>query len=246
MPTVIVTGGGQGVGRATCVRFAQAGFDVAVFEVEPEAGATTAVACADAGGRGTFYPTDVGDAASVERSVAAVVAASGGVDALVNNAAIIHRGTLEALTEEAWDEQVRVNQKGVFLVSKEVTAHMRAARRGAVVNVASVTGTFGGRNMVGYVATKSAIIGMTQSAALDLAPFGIRVNAICPGTVATRLTAAALSDPERRAHVLAKIPLGRPADPAEIAEVAFFLASPAASYMTGSIVTVDGGLTAGV
>lgn len=243
MPTVIVTGGGHGVGRATCLRFAQSGYEVAVFEIEPDAGQATAAACTEAGGHGTFFATDVGDAANVRRSVDAVVEQAGSIDVLVNNAAIINRGTLEVLTEEAWDEQVRVNQKGCFLVSKEVTAHMRAAKAGAVVNIASVTGTFGGRNMVGYVATKSAIIGMTMSAALDLAPFGIRVNAICPGTVATRLTEAALSDPERREQIFAGIPLGRAADPAEIGEVAFFLASPAASYMTGAIVTVDGGLT---
>lgn len=240
----IVTGGSHGVGEATCHVFAEHGYDVAVLDIEVEPGQETAAVCRERGSDAVFFETDVGDPASVRSAVGAVMERFGKIDVLVNNAAIIRRGTLESLSIEDWDAQIRVNQTGCFLVSKEVTRHMQDAGSGAVVNITSITGLFGGDNRLGYIATKGAIAAMTQSAALDLAQYGIRVNGIAPGTIATRLTRPALDDPERGPKILEGIPLRRAADPREIGNVAYFLASPAASYMTGAIVTVDGGITA--
>ncbi len=244
MDTVIVTGGSHGIGRATCVRFAREGYHVAVMDIEEDAGQDVVREIEEAGGSADFWQTDVGNAESVRDAVEGILGRWGSIEALVSNAAIINRGGLETLTLEEWDEQVRVNLTGSFLVSREVAAHMIEAHKGAIVHVSSITGTHGGANGAGYVATKGGILAMSMSIALDLAPHGVRVNAVAPGTVSTRLTREKLSDPARASQIAAGIPLGRAAEPEDIADVIHFLCTDDARYMTGSVVTVDGGITA--
>lgn len=244
MQTVVVTGGAHGIGRAACERFAREGFHVAILDIDQEVGVDVAREINDEGGSATFWHTDIGDPENVKTTVAGIMEDRGNIEALVSNAAIINRGTLETLTLEEWDEQVRVNLTGSFLISREVAHHMMKAKSGAIVHVSSITGTHGGDNRVGYIATKGGVLAMSMSIALDLAPHGIRVNAVAPGTVATRLTKPALSDPERAPKILAGIPIGRAAEPEDIADVIYFLCTDDARYMVGSVVTVDGGICA--
>lgn len=244
--TVIVTGGGRGIGFATAKRFAEEGASIVVGEIDAELG-EKAVGYLRAAGhrRVAFTQADVGDPADAERLVASAAERFGGVDVLVNNAGIIRNEGFLETDVDSFDQVLRVNLRGVFLMTQAAARRMVAAgAKGAVVNICSVTAMVGMPDQVSYCVSKAGVFQMTRSIGLALADKGIRVNAVGPGTVRTELSESALGyDGESAAmkRVLARTPLGRLAEPEEIADAALFLASDDAAYLTGHTMFVDGG-----
>jgi dihydroanticapsin dehydrogenase len=246
----VVTGGGAGIGRATCELFAEEGAAVVVAEKNPEGGEETAKRIKARGGQAHFVATDVADEKSVQRMTAEAVRAFGRINILVNNAAIFVLRGIDATPEE-WRQVLDVNVMGPALVAKHVVPEMRKVKGGAIVNLASISSFIAQPKYVTYNASKAAVATMTKCMALDLADDRIRVNAVGPGAVWTqiveRLTreagmdrAAADADPGwGGAHILKRI-----AEPREIAYAILFLASDEASFITGEILMVDGGYTA--
>jgi NAD(P)-dependent dehydrogenase (short-subunit alcohol dehydrogenase family) len=247
----IVTGAGRGIGRATALELARMGADIVVAELDVGGADKTAALVKDAGRRAAVIPTDVtkrGDlAALVERTVAAF----GRIDVLVNNAGIYRAAATMDVTEEHWDAIMTVNAKAVFFASQAVLPTMTAARRGAIVNLASMAGKIGSRTNLPYNASKAAVVSMTKSLALAHAADGIRVNCVCPGFVETDMwhqvardqgTLLGMTPDEFTRRRAETVPLGRMERPEDVAAVIGFLASPRAGYMTGQALSVDGGL----
>lgn len=248
-PVVIITGGADGIGWASAQQFASAGWQVALLDLNGTLAAQRAGAL---GAQHTGLACDVTDAAAVQSCIAAVVAQQGRIDALVNNAGIADQSapTLEQ-DIAAFDKVLAVHLRGTFLMSQQVIAHMlrqpRDVRgnRGAIVNIGSIASTGGipGRNA--YCAAKAGVLGMTRALASEWARSGIRVNAVAPGYVQTALVAALAERGAIDAQAIARrTPLGRMAAPEEIAQVIVFLASAAASYVTGAVLPADGGWVA--
>jgi 3-oxoacyl-[acyl-carrier protein] reductase len=249
----IVTGAGSGQGRAVAEAFARDGAAVTVAELKGPSGEETAARIRAAGGRALAVQTDVADAAGVERMVGRTVDAFGPVHILYNNAAmdrpdVAVPDTVSTLPAEHWDAVLAVNLRGVFLCCKFAVPHMIAAGGGAIINVASVLGEVGSRGFAAYCASKHGVIGLTKEMALDLAPHGIRVNAICPGSIDTPRLRSYFAQygggEEHLRAVVAHIPLGRVGTVEDIARAAVFLASDDASYISGHALAVDGGLAA--
>jgi len=229
----IVTGGARGIGAATALRLAEEGAKVLVADlVEPE----------ERHDNIAFRRTDVTSAADCKALVADAIARWGRLDIVVNNAGTGALAATPEMDEELWDKVFAINAKAVFLCCKAAIPAMRAG--GAIVNIASISGLFGDYAMDAYNASKGAVVNYTRNLALNCASGGIRVNAVCPGLVETVMAAQAIADPVDRAFWFNRIPLHRAAQPSEIAAVVAFLASDDASYLTGSIVTADGGITA--
>ena len=246
----VVTGGGDGIGRATCELFAEEGAAVVVAECNAVTGSETAEHIARGGGRAHFVQTDVADELSVQRMVAEAVTAFSGIHVLVNNAAVFVLRGIEASPEE-WRRILDVNVMGPALVAKHVVPHLRKAGGGAIVNLGSISSFIAQPHFVTYNASKAAIANMTRCMALDLAADNIRVNAVCPGAVWTQIVqritseagldrAAADAHPDwGGAHMIRRI-----AEPREIARAILFLASDEASFITAECLMVDGGYTA--
>jgi NAD(P)-dependent dehydrogenase (short-subunit alcohol dehydrogenase family) len=240
---VLITGAATGIGRASALMFAHHGASVAIGDVDDSAEETVRL-IQDAGGIASFVPTNVAVAGEVERLVQTTVQTYGSLDVAFNNAGVLPpTGPLVEQSEEDWDRTIAVNLKGVFLCLKYELAHMVPLGAGAIINTASVAGFVADPGMAPYVAAKHGVVGLTQAAALDYASSGVRVNAVAPGLVETPMTQAWLDDPVKRGVVLAQSPLGRPAQPEEIAGTVLFLASPLASYVNGAVYLVDGGQT---
>lgn len=243
----LITGGGNGMGRAAAVLFAAEGARVVVADVDEGNGSATVDAVTAAGGDAAFVPADVADAASVAAMVAATVARYGGLHVLYNNAGIFppdDGGTLET-PEATWDRVMAVNLKGVWLGCRHGIPAMLASGGGSIVNVASFVALMGAATaQVAYTASKGGVLSLTREVAVEWARRGIRANALCPGPVATPLLEELMSDPARRARRLAHIPMGRLGRAEELARAALFLASDDASFMTGAALVVDGGITA--
>ncbi|MDT4961747.1 MAG: hypothetical protein QOF87_1394 [Pseudonocardiales bacterium] len=246
----LVTGGGSGIGLAAANLFAAEGAAVAVVDVRAEVADEAAGKIVAEGGRAIALVANVADAAEVAAAVDRAAAEFGRIDVLYNNAGVNSAGSVADAAEDDWDRCFDVNVKGTFLFSRAVVPHLRAAGGGAIVNQGSVAGLVGVPNFAAYCAAKGAVVALTRSMAIDLAPDGIRVNAICPGTVFTPLMEPMLrarGDGDLAAGLaktVVKYPIGRLGNPEEIARVALFLASDDASFVTGSIVTADGGMTA--
>jgi NAD(P)-dependent dehydrogenase (short-subunit alcohol dehydrogenase family) len=241
----IVTGGAKGIGRAIAERFAREGARVVVADINEDAG-SAAVQEIGAYGAVRFVRCDVGDRADAENLIDSAVKVWGSVDVLVNNAGIAHGADFLDVAEADFDRVIRVNLKGTFLVGQAAARQMvtqieGGGAPGAIVNMSSVNAVVTIGNQVPYSASKGGINQLTKVMALSLAPHGIRVNAIGPGSIVTDMLAAVNNDPAAKHRLLSRTPLGRLGDPQEIAAVAAFLASDDASYITGQTIYVDGG-----
>lgn len=233
----LVTGAAQGIGAACVRRFAAEGAHVVLADVDDARGQALA---AELSGR--YVHCDVGNKAQVDQLVQQALAWKGRVDVLVNNAGIFRAADFLEVTEEDFDAVLRVNIKGAFLAGQAVARAMAQAGCGSIVNMSSVNGTLAIPNIASYNVSKGGINQLTRVMALALAPHNIRVNAVAPGTVATELAAkAVLTSDEAKRKIMSRTPMGRLGEPSEIADVVAWLASDAASYVTGEIVTVDGG-----
>jgi 3-oxoacyl-[acyl-carrier protein] reductase len=239
--TALVTGASRGIGRAIAERLAAERAWVALnFASREDAAREVLAGIESAGGQGALERFDVGDSSEVDAAVQRIFSARGRIDILVNNAGITRDNVLMRLTEADFDEVVRINLKGTFLVSKAVSRHMIRQRAGRIVNIGSVVGEMGNAGQSIYAATKAGLIGFTKSLARELASRGITVNAITPGFIATDMTGS-LPEAARKGF-LERIPLGRFGEPAEVAELAAYLASEGAGYVTGQAIGINGGL----
>jgi 3-oxoacyl-[acyl-carrier protein] reductase len=235
----VVTGAGQGIGRGIAVKLAERGADVIVSDINAQTARQTAKEVNALGGRTLAVEVDVAQRSQVENMVTNVVTEFGKIDILVNNAGIARSATLLKLTDEAWDEVLDVNLKGIFYTTQAVAPHMIDARYGKIINISSIyarTGAVGDSN---YVASKAGIVGFTKSVARELARHNINVNAILPGMVDTPLLQG-IPDEYLR-PMIKEIPLRRVGTPEDIGHVAAFLASDEASYITGAAIEVTGG-----
>lgn len=235
----IVTGGASGMGAATARRLAAGGADVLVLDRNGDLAATVAAEIS-----GTPIVGDISDSAFCNAAVATAVGHHGGLDVVVNAAGVIVRASGENTTDEQWAHIMGVNVSGTFFMCRAALPVMKSQGRGAIVNFGSIWGDLGSAGVAAYCASKGAVHNLTRALAMDHAADGIRVNAVCPGEVNTPMLqserAEAVTD-QLLAQIAATVPMGRLADPDEIARVVCFLASDAASYMTGAMVSVDAG-----
>jgi len=251
--TAVVTGAGSGIGRAIAHALAEAGARVTVAERDPVTGESTAESIRSLGGSAEFAACDVTDTASIEAAIARAATRTGSIDILVNNAGIPGASApIDKFEHDVWDAVIAVDLSGVFRVTNAAVPHLVKSGRGAIVNIASTFGMFGAPENAAYAAAKAGVINLTKQNAVDLGPRGVRVNAVCPGYIDNDMARrGARMSPEdaaarwaTRNRLAALQPLGRQGQTSEIANVVRFLASDMASFMTGSIVTVDGGCTA--
>ena len=239
--TALVTGAARGLGRCIAQTLAEAGAKVACIDINAESLAETVAAIRDAGGAAEPLACDVTDSNRVGEVVDEVVKLWGGLNILVNNAGITRDNVLVRMKDEQWDLVLNINLRGTFLFTRAVARPMMKARQGRIINVASVSGLMGNPGQVNYSASKAGVIGLTRTVACELASRNITVNAVAPGFIATDMTAK-LGE-EVLQEVRKQIPLGRLGDPQDVADAVLFLASDAASFITGHILTIDGGLT---
>ena len=238
----IVTGGGSGLGRATSLLFAQEGARVLVNDVNGDSAAAVAAEIRAAGGEAQSLPADVSQAADAERLVAGAVEHFGGLDVLVNNAGVFRQGTVAEATDDDWEHVIGVNLYGVFACSRAALPVMAQGGGGSIVCVSSISGVIGQALQPIYNATKHGVIGLVRCMAMDHAAEGIRVNAVCPGLMLTPLIGH-FSEADL-VNAAAKNMLNRGSTPAEIAQLALFLASDESSFVTGAAMLADGGETA--
>ena len=238
----VITGAGQGLGRATARIFAREGARVLVTDVKPSTAAQVTADIEAAGGEALALQADVSNPADVERMVQRAQDHFGGLDILVNNAGVMGYGTVTSAGDKDWDCIIGINLYGVFLCSRQAIPLMQASGGGSIVCISSISGLLGQPNQAIYNASKHGVIGLVRCMALDFAPDGIRVNAVCPGMMDTPMLGHV--SPEMKAKYAAANMLNRPGDPAEVARLVLFLASDEASYITGAVMTADGGETA--
>jgi NAD(P)-dependent dehydrogenase (short-subunit alcohol dehydrogenase family) len=236
----LVTGGGNGIGAASCRALVKAGARIAVIDRDGEAAAKVA---SGIGGGATGHALDVADGEAFKRLASEITARAGGIDILVNSAGTITRQTIAAMPSADWDRIIAVNLRGPFNGTQAVIPHMKTRGGGAIVNIASVAGrriSFGGS--ANYTASKAGLLGLTRHAAYELAPDNIRVNAVCPGPTATAFGGGQIPSAERKAERARKIPLGRMVEAADIGDAVLFLASDLSRMCTGIALDVDGGV----
>ena len=245
----LVTGGGAGIGKATAQRFAQEGAQVAIWDVNAEAGQAVADSLGEAG---YFQPVDITDRQAVQAGVEELVARFGRVDVLVNNAGILRDGQLvkfkegqlvDQMSQEAFDQVIGVNLKGVFNCTQAVAPVMVKQRGGVILNASSVVGLDGNFGQTNYVASKAGVIGMTKVWARELGRYNIRVNAVAPGFILTQMVQQ--MPPKVLEAMATRIPLGRLGRPEDVANAYLFLASDEADFISGAVLRVDGGIVVG-
>ena len=235
----LITGGGSGIGRAVGLRFAEEGAHVFVLDLNEDAARETADQVAALGRGSGWARADVSDAAQVAVGVEAAEARLGGLDVLVNNAGITRDATIGKLSEADWDLVLDVHLKGTFLCTRAAAPRMRAAGRGAIVNISSISGKIGNFGQANYASAKAGMVALTKVTAREYARYGVRANAIQPGLIDTPMTRAMTA--EMIAQRVKDTPLGRIGRPEDVANVALFLASDLAGYVTGAVIEVTGG-----
>ncbi|MCY4405672.1 MAG: 3-oxoacyl-ACP reductase FabG [Rhodospirillaceae bacterium] len=237
----VVTGGARGIGAACARRFAAEGAAVVIGDILEEQGEATAQSIREAGGTAAFVACDTGDGPQARALIAETVSRHGRIDVLINNAGIFTIADFLDVTEEDFDRVLRVNLRGYFLVGQAAAREMADAGSGSIINMSSVNGVMAIDTIAAYVVSKGGVNQLTSVMALALAPKGIRVNAIGPGTILTELSGSLLTDEAARRRVLSRTPMGRVGQPEEIAGIAVFLASDDSSYVTGQVIYADGG-----
>jgi NAD(P)-dependent dehydrogenase (short-subunit alcohol dehydrogenase family) len=242
----IVTGGGQGLGKAFCHAFARAGADLVVADINAQTGPETVAEVEALGRRASYLPVDIRSRASVDTMVADALAQFGRIDFLMNDAGIAHWCGAETVSEQDWRAVMDVNLNGLFLCCQAVGRHMIERRAGRIINIASMSGLIVNRPQLqaAYNTSKAGVIHLTRSLAVEWAAHNVRVNAIAPGYMDTPMARPYFEDPRYGPMWMDAIPMGRPGRPEELGPLAVFLASEASSYMTGAVVVVDGGYTA--
>ncbi len=247
--TAIITGGASGIGRETALTFARAGAEVCILDINDIDGQIVVNDIHEAGGNAHYIHCDVTNPFHCEKAINQTIENFGKVDILCNNAGIIRRASVLDTSEADWDRIMAVNVKSVFLMSKVVIPYMQKSGGGAIINTSSGWGLVGGPQAAAYCAAKAAVVNLSKAMAIDLGPQNIRVNCICPGDTDTAmLRSEAIQLNQEETSFLAeaaKRPLGRIGTPQEIANAILFLASDAASYITGSVLVIDGGGLAG-
>jgi 3-oxoacyl-[acyl-carrier protein] reductase len=238
----IITGGTAGIGKAIALKFAEHGAKVVVFGTNPNRGREVVNEIHQLTGEDSavFYAVDVAKAQSVDEAIKKVLETHGRVDILINNAGITRDQLLMKMSEEDWDQVLDTNLKSCYHTCHAIVRPMMKARKGKIINVSSVVALMGNPGQVNYAASKAGMIGFTKALAKEIAARGICVNCIAPGFVISGMTDVLTQ--EQKDAVLSKIPMGRMGEAIEIANTALFLASPLASYMTGQVLTVDGGM----
>ncbi|HCD69352.1 MAG TPA: 3-oxoacyl-[acyl-carrier-protein] reductase [Ruminococcaceae bacterium] len=239
--TAVITGSGRGIGAAIAKRLAKDGYNIVINELSEQAGEQSAEECRALGVKASVYACDVSDYAQCEEMVKKIKEEFGTIDVLVNNAGITRDGLLLRMSEETYDDVIRINQKSVFNMTKLVGAVMLRQKSGSIVNLASVAGLYGNPGQMNYSASKGAVIAMTKTSAKELGSRGIRVNAVAPGFISTPMTDK-LTDEQKNA-ILAQIAMKRYGTADEVANVVAFLCGEQSSYVTGQIIEISGGLS---
>ncbi|HBO42524.1 MAG TPA: 3-oxoacyl-ACP reductase [Planctomycetaceae bacterium] len=237
----IVTGAGRGLGRLIAETLAGCGAKVACIDVNTDLLGETVESIKVAGGEAAAYGCDVTDSARVNQVVDEVVDRWGGLQILVNNAGITRDGLIVRMKDDQWDSVLNINLRGTFLFTRAAAKPLMKGHRGRIINIASVSGLMGNPGQSNYSASKAGVIGLTRTVAMELAGRNITVNAVAPGFIETDMTAKMGEDIVKA--VVERVPLGRLGQPRDVADAVLFLASEAASYITGQVLTVDGGLT---
>jgi 3-oxoacyl-[acyl-carrier protein] reductase len=236
----VVTGAGRGIGRAVAIAYAKMGANVVCVSRTQENSAKVATEIEALGQKSWAFAVDVSDTSSVESSAKNILEATGRVDILVNNAGVTRDNLLMRMSEEEWDTVINTNLKGAFNFTKAFTRPFMKQRSGRIINIASVIGLIGNAGQSNYAASKAALIGFTKSVAKELAPRGVTANAIAPGFIETDMTA--VLDEKVRGDIIDRIPMNRFGSPEDIANTAIFLALESTDYMTGQVLTIDGGM----
>ena len=236
----VVTGAGRGIGRAVAIAYAKMGANVVCVSRTQENSTKVATEIEALGQKSWAFAVDVSDTSSVESSAKNILEATGKVDILVNNAGVTRDNLLMRMSEEEWDTVLNTNLKGAFNFTKAFTRPFMKQRSGRIINIASVIGLIGNAGQSNYAASKAALIGFTKSVAKELAPRGVTANAIAPGFIETDMTA--VLDEKVRGSIIDRIPMNRFGSPEDIANTAIFLALESTNYMTGQVLTIDGGM----
>ena len=240
---IVVTGCATGIGQGMAMGLAKAGAHVLAFDIADMT--QTKQMIEEIGGVCKTYQVDLSDSKQIDDVFCRAVEENEHIDALFNNAGMQHRESAFTYPEDVWDKIMAVNLKSAFLLSQKAANHFRGREyKGKIINTASLFSTFGGVNVPGYTCSKGGILALTRALSNEFAPYGICVNAIAPGYIATELTKAIHSDPERRRPMDERLPLGRWGTPQDFEGIAVFLASAASDYITGTMIPVDGGYTA--
>jgi len=237
----LVTGGGRGIGRAVALKLAAAGASVVVNDISEETAGAVADEVKALGRPSLAIAADVSSATDVTRLIETAIEKFGQIDILVNNAGIARDQLLLRMSEEDWDRVINIDLKSVFLCTKAALRHMLKARKGRIINMASIVGLVGNPGQANYASAKAGVIGFTRSIAKEVASRSITVNAIAPGFIDTDMTKG-LAEKQRQ-ELMSSIPLGRLGTPEDVADAVAFLASDAAAYITGQVLAVDGGMT---
>ena len=236
----VITGAARGIGRAIAEELSAAGADIALCDLKTEWLSETAEAVAKNGRKAVCFGVDVSDGKGVDTTIAEITKAMGRIDIMVNNAGITKDTLLVRMKEEDWDAVISVNLKGTFLFTKAVARPMMKQESGVIINIASIIGLIGNAGQCNYAASKAGVIALTKSAAKELASRGVRVNAVAPGFIETKMTEVLSADVRNK--MLEVIPMKRFGSAADVAKVVLFLASDASSYMTGQGLSVSGGM----
>ena len=236
----VVTGAGRGIGGAVAIAYAKMGANVVCVSRTQENSAKVATEIEALGQKSWAFAVDVSDTSSVESSAKNILEATGRVDILVNNAGVTRDNLLMRMSEEEWDTVLNTNLKGAFNFTKAFTRPFMKQRSGRIINIASVIGLIGNAGQSNYAASKAALIGFTKSVAKELAPRGVTANSIAPGFIETDMTA--VLDEKVRGSIIDRIPMNRFGSPEDIANTAIFLALESTNYMTGQVLTIDGGM----